>query len=1149
MKVRLVAYRPNTTSDTADSTFQLDLQEEPNISLNFQFSDIKDPDTRKSSYSQTFKLPFTQNNHQFFQDWYNVNIDTLVYNTRTKFNATLYMGTVPQFEGSLQLKGVYQKAQVYEVVLMSNTADLFSVIGEKKLRDTLRNDDGTYSAELNHTFNETQMLNSWNGSSIAFVNAAGTALRDTDVDVQKVMYPMQVTQPEFYWEQDSNQFMDMTTADIANYGAIQAFPYMVSLLQFRPAIQIKTLLKLIIARAGFSYTSTFIDGAYFGKIFMTTGNHLGESTLPTVNSDGTSFAGNVTAGNSATWGYYGANYFPSAGSNMCVDLPPQRFQANTEFNDNQNLWNTSYHYFTKSHPTQTQITVKHTISRNNVIACESGMDMVLDAYVEGWDVTGDTTGTPNTPITTQVWDSDYGLIINSSTSEQAFVHVFDISDMPINSSARIMLQARNLKYGGGSPVFRYGNAATGYVSNLYSQFSMIWDNYSTGIYGSTISIPMCIDPNIMQKDFLKDIIQRFNLIILSDPDDSSNLIIEPYNDYLAASSIKDWTKKLDLSKEVVVRDTTSLQKKSVKLTDLEDVDVVNKSFQEKYPNINVYGHATIEVTNNQFASGDLTNDPIFSPYINQRVYVSDEQSLESYPQNMVVQYEHSYERDDEGIKIPVTSAETKPKLFWYNGVATTVKDSADTTITYNLHYQPVVGLSIIAVTFDTYPVCTPYDITPSSDAYTLGPTNKSLYWWNNPPIVDSDVFNYNSSSGTWSSNTLYGLYWKEYLDNIYSTDARIMECYLNLSEVDIFNFKFNDEIFIKETYWRVLEISNYQVGQQASTKVKLLKVIDALNNCSDCNYVPGFDANGSNLYNNFFYIWCPEGTPNCTPSVDPADPVGIFANPECCECQGGEPMYSATNYAAQGLYPCTLAGSLPLVVQDKINLTSILGEGTLRDVMSGTLGGLNKPLIRGIDNNKYSRPIFPSYGDDIVVKYKSKRKNIPQIQGESHRIVLTGYTVGNTRSYAYPEGSENSKPLIIPTDTNCVIRVKGTATVIKSTNATYVLGTTEAFAYHTGFKNTNDGVTQLGTAGGTYEFQLKESGLAATCTLYIDISDNLLRFGLDDNQTDTQRIWALTVELEVNRIAHFSLGYDENWALYQDGQNILFENGNIMIWN
>lgn len=133
MKVRLVAYRKATSSATADSTFNLDLQEEPNISLNFQFSDIKEPESRKASYSQTFKLPFTDNNNEFFQNWYNVNLDTLVFNTRTKFDAVLYYGETPQFEGFLQLKAVYQKAKLYEVVLMSNTADLFSVVGEKNL--------------------------------------------------------------------------------------------------------------------------------------------------------------------------------------------------------------------------------------------------------------------------------------------------------------------------------------------------------------------------------------------------------------------------------------------------------------------------------------------------------------------------------------------------------------------------------------------------------------------------------------------------------------------------------------------------------------------------------------------------------------------------------------------------------------------------------------------------------------------------------------------------------------------------------------------------------------------------------------------------------------------------------------------------------
>ena len=238
-----------------------------------------------------------------------------------------------------------------------------------------------------------------------------------------------------------------------------------------------------------------------------------------------------------------------------------------------------------------------------------------------------------------------------------------------------------------------------------------------------------------------------------------------------------------------------------------------------------------------------------------------------------------------------------------------------------------------------------------------------------------------------------------------------------------------------------------------------------------------------------------------------------------------------------------------MVVQDKIKLTSILGLGTLRSVMSDTLGGLNKPFIRGIDNNKYSRNIMPSFGDDMMIKYKSKRKTIPQLQGESHKFVLTGHTVGDTMGYAYPEGSEYSKPLKIPTNTNCVIRVKGVVTVIGGTSATYVLGTTEAFAYHTSFKHTIEGSTQLGTAGGVNEFRIAEGAIPLSCSLYIDMNNGILRFGLKDNETDTKRIWELSVELDINRIPYFILGYDENFALYQNGDYILFENLDLLIWN
>lgn len=161
MNVRIVAYRPPDSTTTNDTAYELDLQEAPNISLNFQFSDIKEPETRKGSYSQTFKLPFTENNNNFFENWYNVNLETLVFSTTKKFNVVVFVGATPQFEGVLKLQAVYTKAKQYEIVIMANTADLFAEIGDKKIVDAI-------GSELNHVYSYDNIKLSWEGASSSF---------------------------------------------------------------------------------------------------------------------------------------------------------------------------------------------------------------------------------------------------------------------------------------------------------------------------------------------------------------------------------------------------------------------------------------------------------------------------------------------------------------------------------------------------------------------------------------------------------------------------------------------------------------------------------------------------------------------------------------------------------------------------------------------------------------------------------------------------------------------------------------------------------------------------------------------------------------------------------------------------------------------
>ncbi len=1148
MNIRLVAYRPATSSTTVDTTYELDLQEAPNVSLNFQFSDIKEPETRKASYSQTFKLPFTDANNDFFQNWYNVNLTTLVFNSRTKFSATLYVGTVPQFEGFIQLKAVYQKAQYYEVVLMSNTADLFSVIGEQKLKDVFLESNGSYSKELNHLYTQTNIVYSWRGGTTDFKNVDGDNLQDSVAGVQKVMYPITATQPQFFYDNTELRFLNLTSAEVSNLGNTVASQYIVPITQLRPAVQLKELFKLIIARAGFSYTSSFIDGNYFGKLFMTTGNKLGEPVLPIADTSSVVPGGALEASNSSNIIGGWENGF-SADTYTC-GITPQSvlFKAANEETDTSNCWDNSTYVFKKVNPTMNEVTICGRSRRRNIQICPTNASaqwsIPITVKAMEWDST-DNAETGNILTNANFTLSDIPTSGNATSYvDEYWFCTLDISEMPIDTEFRIRFfpdSFQQIQTGTSNALsLQLGGIGGGCG---FGKITCNWVDYSLTQYGSEIDIPACIDDEISQKNFLKDIIERFNLVILSDPDNPSNIIIETYNDYIASGTIKNWTDKLDVSKEVLVKDTTSIQKRVINLTDLEDVDVMNKTIKENAPSLNVYGKYYNDKTNNDFATGELKNNPIFSPYINQKVFKSADTQTGTDLSNMAIHYEISYQALSTTTSEPKLET-TKPKLFYYNGAETGVKDLTGNTLTYNMH--SIAAGTVTTYSFTSYPVCTAWDITPSGDAYTLTPDNKSLYWnFGQPFAPDLTIFNFTpSSSGYWQKNTLFFLYWEAYLNNIYSSEARVMECHLNLNELDIFNFKFSDEIFIKDSYWRIININNYQVGENASTKVTLIKLLDSLYNAEGCDSV-AVSSSGNYL------SWCPSDNPGCTPDVTAPNFAGLYATVACCESSGGMVDWGSTSLSSSGLYKCFAnSGSLPATFQSKNSTLAITNTSQLKTILSGKLGGTNQPLVVGVNTGKFSQNILPYSGDDIVIKYKTKIKTQPQLEGESHRIVLSGYTEGNTRGYAYPEGNKYRKGIFIPNNCNVMVQVQGIATVIGGTSSSYTVGKTESFSYHTAFMNVAGVITQLGTVGGVLEWSLKEASLSTTSTLYIvNLATGELSFGLDDSQTDTKKIWTLTVDLAVQKIDNLNMPYKENWALYQNSDYIEFQNFTQMIWN
>lgn len=242
MNTRLVVYRKETSGASSVTPFELDLEKAPNVRVNYNWLDIKEPDQRKSNFSQTIKIPFTNRNNSFFENWFDVNLDTLVYDTKTKFKAVILVDSIPQLEGYIQLKSIYLNSRLYEVVVFGDTANFFADIKNKKLRDTFINADGVVDRQLDHFNTAQNVVTSWT-TGLTTVESTTT---------NNVMYPvidyghtqMPTSETMFF----SPNTVEAIASDSTTFNDTLSMLGAVRVGDLKPAIRIQKLLYMIIQK-------------------------------------------------------------------------------------------------------------------------------------------------------------------------------------------------------------------------------------------------------------------------------------------------------------------------------------------------------------------------------------------------------------------------------------------------------------------------------------------------------------------------------------------------------------------------------------------------------------------------------------------------------------------------------------------------------------------------------------------------------------------------------------------------------------------------------------------------------------------------------------------------------------------------------------
>lgn len=729
----LLAY----TQDESE-VVQLDLRDKETVTLNFLVAEPGDVLTKNAPFSQTFKLPTSERNNKFFEHFYEANLSAETFDSSKKTRCHILDEGVLVMAGYLQLRSVSLRERFYTVAVFSDAANLFQETEQNDLREVFVT-DGSVTTSYDYQQTSANIVSSFDTSNDI---TSGTVGNGT------VIIPLF----DHGRKGATNKLFVSTSSQALDnlYFENKVFPG-----RFKPAMKVKALWDLIFEKHGYSYTSTFLDSARFGRLYMQLGTNTPELEARPFFGFRSTLSSDQTISSSGI---------------HTIELDDDTSDG---FYDPDGLWNTSLFTFTAP----------------QTMTARFGGNIFVTR--------------PNTGVTASV-----AVRIYSSTEQyvlpfQSFVGTFPLNfyitpgiatfDLSVGETVSVQLLVQDLSGGNISVV----QSATIGSSTYDTNFRLVeYDNAGGDI---NIHLPAQL-PDMTQAEFLKEIVNRFNLVLEASPDNERHLVIEPHSDWLNLGADVDWTGKLDLSKDVVVSPTNEYRKKTIIYTDAEGKDESNVLRQDA--NGFVFGRYR-RVIDDDFAQGEQKWESQFKPM---HVHaVTGAETTDTIVPNLTTA--HLYKIKDE-LYEPIADA---PFLFYHNGLL----DIGQT-------------LYIETTSFTQYPYCSGFDTTPN------GASTQSLYWdyqwpygFGLPPVGEEYV-----------QGNLYLTYWSRMLNQIYSADARVLEAHFYLKPTDILNLRFNDLINVRGVHYRLLQVKGYVVNGDMTTACKLIKDQGEGQYVTKCGLVP-----------------------------------------------------------------------------------------------------------------------------------------------------------------------------------------------------------------------------------------------------------------------------------------------------------------------
>ena len=773
---------------TVSKKLNLDLYSSVPIVINRSYAELQDISKKNSDYSLNLQLPGSKVNNQFFENFYDVDVQSYYFNPNARVNCDVLINDESYFTGYLKLNKInVQNSKVeYDVTLYSTVGNLYALMGNNLLKDLNYNDTG-YT--FNHIFGEATVVNGWGYSNFG-----------TDGEQpQTYLYP--IVHNGYLYSGDTVHVSGLTTgsttlelthyytstAPIGSYSDLHTLtgttgykPYRINSPnqglfdnQLKPALSMWNLLKLMFKTYGYTIKSDFFNTPWMKTLYMY--GYYGSSS--------TKFGYNLQV----------INTLPIEGIEV-IGLP---FGFDGGGNRTVGLTNVDLIVATKG----------------TGIPCYCSSDFYATVQIERkYHGFLGITYTETEYNTYLVQNGTSGTTVNFS------------QNIPSNTVYRHYQQITNTSpYVQISPV-----SALKYPPVAVNDPVPFLD-------GDFVDFSLVIDQNIKQIDILSSIAKKFNLVLVPNPDNPREIIIEPYNYFVGTGQIHDYTNMLSYDQGFTVEPALDFIDSNLTFTDSEDGDYGNKIFKDQ--NNRIYGQSFVYGPTS-FKSTTGTTSTTFGPEIIRQWDTADQLPNGGIKLPLGINYagataaytsQTGATQGAEQLNMTYTGVKTKPKLMWYLGSANVFLDTLgefydNTNLykTYTINLLTSSGTTFPGAGFENIPVISHTMPMGLADRFKINNDSACLLFNpEQPTYVDVDTFN------AYTKNGAYNLFYGGRINNLYNPNTRFLtgKFYLKLS--DYKNLHANDLIKVQNQYFTWNKINGYNLTNTQLTEIELVQANNA----------------------------------------------------------------------------------------------------------------------------------------------------------------------------------------------------------------------------------------------------------------------------------------------------------------------------------